>query len=47
MSMQKRKSPIDWPPEQERKIEYIEREDKELDFIIPLEDSREKDEHTI
>ena len=47
MSIQKRKSPIDWPPEQKRTIEYIERDDKELDFIIPLEDSREKDEYTI
>ena len=47
MLKQERKSPIEWPPEPIRKIEYQERRDNELDFIIPLENNRGEIEHTI
>ena len=38
MSKQPKEISIDWPPE--RTIEYSFRKDKELDFVIPLENNK-------
>ena len=44
MSKQPKEISIDWPPE--RRIVYNERGREELDFVIPLENNRSKDDQS-
>ena len=44
MSKQPKEISIDWPPE--RTIVYEERGSEELDFVIPLENNRKREEQS-